>query len=487
MDSVPAPEERPHVGVLTVLAALVLLAFVGLVAWLHHAASRVEDVAEPERALGLVVARSLDLDEGIEAAPAWERWLYEALLGGRQEDLAQAIRWYEELATPSLDCPDLRVELTILEGEAERLQRLRAHVGQWKRCGDPSSSVVALVTAAYLDGELEPGTDARAELAAALPPGWFRDRLALRVATRVGDAELAEGARAGLAARGRTLRARLRVFAVVDALVLVAGLAALVALGAGSGKPDRGVGGPSLARVGSAPLPPSWSGRAGAVVLIRGGALGAVLMTAVYLVPVDGPGREVLRVVVATAGNLAFVPVILMARRRLLKPAGLGVRVGFGLVPSRRGVGPLLTVLLVLLTLGQAGEWALGLVGRALDLSSHWTEWFEPGLAWGSPAVVAITVLDVVVLTPVLEELLFRGLLFATLRRGLGAPSAALASAAVFALAHGYGVLGFASVFWSALLWAWAYERTGSLLPCIAAHAADNLSASLSVLLVLRA
>ena len=60
------------------------------------------------------------------------------------------------------------------------------------------------------------------------------------------------------------------------------------------------------------------------------------------------------------------------------------------------------------------------------------------------------------------------------------------ACAAIFAVAHGYGILGFAAVFWSGLLWAWAYERTGSLLPSMAAHAADNLMASLAVMLVLR-
>ena len=59
-------------------------------------------------------------------------------------------------------------------------------------------------------------------------------------------------------------------------------------------------------------------------------------------------------------------------------------------------------------------------------------------------------------------------------------------SAAIFAIAHGYGVLGFAAVFWSGLLWAFAYERTGSLLPSIAAHAADNLMAALGVILALR-
>lgn len=190
MDSVPAAPERQRVGVATVLAALVLLAFAGLAAWRHHATARVEAVAEPERALAAVVGRTLDLDEGIAAAPAWERRFYETLLGRRADDLAQAIGWYEELG--------------------------------------------------------------------------------------------------------------------------------------------------------------------------------------------------------------------------------------------------------------------------------------------------------VVVLTPVFEEILFRGLLFATRRRGLGAPGAAVASGAFFALAHGYGALGFASVCWSACLWAWAYEKTGSLGPSVVAHAADNLGASLSVLLVLR-
>jgi membrane protease YdiL (CAAX protease family) len=81
----------------------------------------------------------------------------------------------------------------------------------------------------------------------------------------------------------------------------------------------------------------------------------------------------------------------------------------------------------------------------------------------------------------------FRGLLFATLRRRFGVAGAALLSAALIAIAHGYGVLGFGAVFWSGLLWAWAYERTGSLLPSMAAHAVDNLMATLSVILVLRA
>ena len=51
----------------------------------------------------------------------------------------------------------------------------------------------------------------------------------------------------------------------------------------------------------------------------------------------------------------------------------------------------------------------------------------------------------------------------------------------------GYGVLGFISVFWSGMLWAWIYEKTGSLLPSMFAHAANNLLVCLSILYLLRA
>ena len=143
-------------------------------------------------------------------------------------------------------------------------------------------------------------------------------------------------------------------------------------------------------------------------------------------------------------------------------------------------------VTLALLAAGALGEVGLGLVARGLGVAAHWSEWFDPELAWGTTPILAAALADVVILTPVLEEIVFRGLLFATLRRRLPLAAAAPASAAVFALAHGYGLLGFLAVFWSGLLWAVAYEKTGSLLPSIAAHAVDNLGASLSVVLALR-
>ena len=474
MDSVPTAPERQHVGVANVLAALALGAFVVFVFWVHHGATRVEQVDEPERALAVVVGRTLDLDEGVDRAPAWERRLYTALLGARADDLAQAIGWYEELEAFSPD-PTVDLHLAILEGEAGRLARLRRRVAEWQRRDGDFPVMAGWLAVAYLGVPPHGDPGLEAELASALAPGWFRDRLTLVLARRSGDGALAKATDGALAARGERLLRRLRAFAVAQAAVVAVG--ALAALGlARRRRGDR-------ARPGAAVFPPPWSGREGVVVLVRGGALGAVLMTGFFLAPT---GNVALRLALAAAANLAFLPAILLAHRRLLRPAGLGLREGFGLAAPGRDLGSLAGVLLAVLALGQAGQWGIDTVARTLDLSSHWTEWFEPDLAWGGRAVVVITLVDVVVVTPLFEELLFRGLLFATLRRGLGAPGAVVLSAAIFALAHGYGVLGFASVFWSACLWAWAYEKTGSLWPCIAAHAVDNLAASLSVLLVLR-
>jgi len=485
MDSVPQMAERRHVGVLTVLAALVLLAFVVLAGWLHSTGSPVEDTAEPERALALIVGRTLDLDEGVEQAPAWERRLHQLMLGGRADDLAEGIRWFEELARYSLD-PAVDLHLAILEAEAGRFERVRRRAEEWRRRDEPFPTLAGLIAAAYLGGALgeEPAVDLRAELRTLLPPGWFRDRIAIRVAARAGDDELGETARAALEARGGRLLARLRGFAAPEASVLVAGPVALI-LVAGSARPGQTVGGLRQMRIGSVALPPPWSGRTGVVVLLHGGALGALLITALHLFPLAE--RPLTRIVVATATNLAFVPLLVLARRRLLVPAGLGFGAGLGLVPSRGAVVPLAAVLLALLAAGQAGEWALGWAARALDLSAHWTEWFDRDLAWGSAPVVAVELIDTVVLTPVVEEILFRGLLFATLRARLGLGASAVLSAAIFAVAHGYGAAGFIAVFWSGVLWAVAYEKTGSLLPSIAAHAVDNLGASLALLLVLRA
>ena len=58
--------------------------------------------------------------------------------------------------------------------------------------------------------------------------------------------------------------------------------------------------------------------------------------------------------------------------------------------------------------------------GTRLGLEPHWTDGFQERLVWGTPGEVAVDVLDSCVFAPILEELLFRGVLYGTLRLGSG-------------------------------------------------------------------
>lgn len=82
--------------------------------------------------------------------------------------------------------------------------------------------------------------------------------------------------------------------------------------------------------------------------------------------------------------------------------------------------------------------------------------------------------LVVVLAAPVGEELFFRGLLFGGLRRSLPFWAAALISSLVFAVVHVY-VLLMPLLFLVGFGLAYIYERNGSLVTSIAAHAAFNL------------
>ncbi len=99
------------------------------------------------------------------------------------------------------------------------------------------------------------------------------------------------------------------------------------------------------------------------------------------------------------------------------------------------------------------------------------------------PELVAVGLMAAVA-APFFEEILFRGVLFASLRRVLRPVGAGLASAALFSLLHGdsqailvLGTLG--------ALFSWLYERTGSLWPAILAHGLWNGSTVAAMALIM--
>jgi membrane protease YdiL (CAAX protease family) len=464
----------------TAVAALVLVAFAAWTTWTHLTQARVEMVAEPEEALALVVARGMSLNEGLAMAPGWERRLHQLVTTDGSDDLGQAIAWYEELADRSLD-PSVDAHLAVLYGEAGDGARVEQMTGGWEARGGALAALAPIVDTAYLG---RGPTDVEAEgpgLADALPEGWFADRLALAWAKRVGDAGLQEEARRSLEARGRALLVRVRLLALGNLALVGAGLAALAMVWSRRHRAE------ALA-VGRAPLPPPWTARAGVAVLIRGGAGAALVVVALIFVSgVAGSWLDLEHPLLDTlTWPLMYVPVLLLARRHLLAPAGIGLSQACGLRVVRGGPRHLLLVALAVVAVGALVTTLLTTAGSRFGLVSHWSEWFDAELAFGDTTAILASLAGSVLLAPFFEEIVFRGILFATLRRIWRAGPAIAISGAVFGAAHGYGALGFLDVALAGMLWAWAFEKTGSVWPGIGAHALTNLVVSISILALLR-
>lgn len=84
-----------------------------------------------------------------------------------------------------------------------------------------------------------------------------------------------------------------------------------------------------------------------------------------------------------------------------------------------------------------------------------------------------LTMIGTAIAAPIIEEIIFRGLIFDRLKKGMPVVLAAIISATVFGLAHGQivwicyaGILG--------LIFAYVYHKTGSIKATIALHMAYN-------------
>ena len=84
---------------------------------------------------------------------------------------------------------------------------------------------------------------------------------------------------------------------------------------------------------------------------------------------------------------------------------------------------------------------------------------------------------DIVVMTPIVEEIVFRGFILAGLTLALGNIRGMVISSALFTIVHwDFDIMPI--IFVSGMLIAWLYMRTGSLWPPIALHALSNAAAT---------
>lgn len=98
-------------------------------------------------------------------------------------------------------------------------------------------------------------------------------------------------------------------------------------------------------------------------------------------------------------------------------------------------------------------------------------------LSGGNPLINFIAV---AVITPLVEECFFRGLIYTRLKRGMPIIAAATISSLLFAVMHGE-IIWMLIAFFMGLMLIWVFEKTSSLLPCIMIHIINNTISQLTV------
>jgi membrane protease YdiL (CAAX protease family) len=135
-------------------------------------------------------------------------------------------------------------------------------------------------------------------------------------------------------------------------------------------------------------------------------------------------------------------------------------------------------VIFVELPLGQVVD----LMMNAIHLPHPEQETVEVFRRYNQPGQIFLFLVQAVVLSPLIEELFFRGFLLTFLKNYTSTVLAIILSAGVFAFAHAN--LGSALQLWVlGIVLGVAYEHTGSLLLPIGIHACWNLLTALSLLL----
>jgi membrane protease YdiL (CAAX protease family) len=195
------------------------------------------------------------------------------------------------------------------------------------------------------------------------------------------------------------------------------------------------------------------------------------------LAPDEGPGRVAVGIAAAIGGELLLLAVLLAVGRRVAARAG-GWRAAFGLdrVRTRDWLPWLLGIAVVYACRTAVLVVAAVLTeGRAVEEANN--------LQLRSPTALSIVVLTllVVVLAPITEELMFRGLLLRSFLRRMSFWPAALLSTLLFALFHVFQVdtlLGAVTLALSVAVLGlgncFVVRITGRLTPAIMVHATFN-------------
>jgi membrane protease YdiL (CAAX protease family) len=180
------------------------------------------------------------------------------------------------------------------------------------------------------------------------------------------------------------------------------------------------------------------------------------------------PGGLVLSIVLLD-GALLGVTYLRIVRPGVLTWGQLGLTLAGGWPRVGLGVG----VGIFVIVASAAIETAL----EAIGIQQTQAQMFAGVQGASVPQFVGV-LLGAAVLAPIAEEIFFRGYVFTAVRQTRGLVAAYAVSAVLFTLAH-LNLQAFLPILLIGLTFCYVYQRTGSLVPTIVAHAMNNAVALL--------
>jgi membrane protease YdiL (CAAX protease family) len=205
------------------------------------------------------------------------------------------------------------------------------------------------------------------------------------------------------------------------------------------------------------------------VSLVYGGIL--LSAAARKLAGSPAPASDALQLAITT---LSFQGAVLILAGRLVHEHGLGWSQAFGFRnhPLRAAVVGFMCAFSIIPV-----AWGLQFISAKVMTALHWhptlqhaVDIFNLTQTWSDRVVLGLVAL---ILAPIAEEIMFRGIMYPALK-GFGLPRFAFwATAIVFALIH-FNAATLLPLLAFACLLNVLYERTGNLVTCMVAHASFN-------------
>lgn len=465
----------------SIIASLMLLALLYYVINPFARHSDLDKLHYLGASAGRMMDRHMQFYEDYASVSSWERALHDFLFGSQQHVESEAIKAYREVLAhmgvakdESEHAARINIISRLLVTLAERRNSNELQQSLTLLSSDPEEAVVAkAIRYAYLEkpdqftAEVNTG-------ASLLPLGWALDRLTLRIAQQTGNERLAYVIAKRLKQHGQDHRRIVRYMILTVMLIISLGLYTMFRL--------EVLHRPSPWHKGVLHAP--WPFFDGLAIAITAAVVGLILSLLLNILPHNPyftPG-----VFSSWSTLFASIPMLWLIHHYLLKPRGLNFRSAFGLRWPEAGGHHFFTTTFALMALDWIGVLLIGWGTWQLGFGSHWTTGMQERLVFGPSQTVWLSSINIVLWSPLFEEIGFRGLLYTSLRHRLSATTAIVISALLFSSLHLYSIAGFLSVFWSGLILAYAYERYHSLLPGIMIHAAANLFSLGPVLLFYR-